>query len=137
MTRETFKAELTKLCASGLLAGVITLEQFNQHIQIGVNAGSIQSVNRQRVSKPARTASRWSQEMFQILIDLVVAGKSYDDVQTEILTSHGKRVTYKSVQTMCWKVRSGRVFDSAIYREEPIRTFLLECQKRLRTVEIQ
>ena len=137
MTKETFKAELTKLCASGLAAGVISLEQFNQHIQIGTQVGSLESVKRRRASNITRTASDWNQGMFQLMTDLVVNGESYARIELEILKRHGKRVTYKSVQTMVWKVRSGRVFDSAKYRKEPIRTFLLECQKRLSAIEIQ
>ena len=138
MNKEMFRDAIVKLCASALGSGVITLAQFNKYIDIMGDAPSFVKTKQRIYTKgPRRYTVKWNQERIEVAVELWINGHSYVAIARELEKRLGVRCTDRAVSSLIGNTKSGAIFKHEKYRNEPMRTFMVECQKALNAVQHQ
>jgi hypothetical protein len=129
MTKETFKSQLTTLCASALAAGIIDLDRFNALMQFS-NPVTAQKKS-VRIKKNTWTSTQWTPEMFRLATGLAMQGWSNKSIAREINKNCNVSISDRSVQTMLWKIKSGDIHQLDKYNAEPLRSVVRNCAEEL------
>jgi hypothetical protein len=132
MNKETFKAQLTTLCATALASGVIDLQQFTQLVQIEVQpvTKTLKSVKTGKTNFYG-TAVHWTEEMIRTAVHQSVQGKSKRDIAASMRKEFNVMLSTSAVGAMLSKIRSGSIFEMQKYQSEPWNSIIRDCRNIL------
>jgi hypothetical protein len=135
MNRATFQSDLVRLCASALAAGIIDLPEFEQRVGLNVKAAVSPETKTRVHSKPRRYTVKWTEPMILLAVQLYLRDYSWIRIAIELEKQQGVRCTDRAVSSLIQKLTTGYHFKHKKYRQEPMRSFMIQQQQALQAAK--